>query len=85
MTNSTIQRLGDAFFSAMFEAWQAEGPAIIERARREHPAAYLKLIASVLPRQIAIEAGPLEFCTDHDLEALKDFLAGVQDRGGEAQ
>ena len=50
MTNSTIQQLGDAFYSAMFEAWQVEGPAIIERVRREHPAAYLKLIASVLPR-----------------------------------
>lgn len=85
MTNTTIQRLGDAFYDAMLVAWHAEGPAIIERVRREHPAAYLKLIASVLPRQIAIEAEPLEFWTDHDLEALKDFLAGVQDRGGEAQ
>ena len=46
---------------------------------------YLKLIASVLPRQIAIEAEPLEFCTDHDLEALRGFLAGVTDRGGETQ
>ena len=29
MTNSTIQQLGDAFYTAMFEAWQAEGAAII--------------------------------------------------------
>ena len=71
MTNSTIQQLGDAFYGAMFEAWQADGPAIIERVRREHPAAYLKLIASVLPQQIAIDAEPLEFCADHDLEALR--------------
>ena len=85
MTNSTIQRLGDAFYSAMFEAWEAEGPAIIERVRREHPAAYLKLIASVLPRQIAIDTEPLEFWTDHDLEALRGFLAGVKDRDGEAE
>ena len=49
----------------MLEAWHVEGPAIIERVRREHPAAYLRLIASVLPRQIAIEAEPLEFRTDH--------------------
>lgn len=83
MTNSTIQRLSDAFYSAMFEAWQAEGATIIEHVRREHPVAYLKLIASVLPRQIAIDADPLEFCTDHDLEALKDFLAGVPAPGEE--
>lgn len=67
MTNSTIHRLGDAFDAAMFAAWQADGSAIIERVRREHPVAYLKLIASILPRQIASNADPLEFCTDHDL------------------
>ena len=85
MTTSTLQRLGDAFYNALFEAWQAEGPAVIERVRREHPAAYLKLIASVLPQQIAIDAEPLEFCADHDLEALRDFLAGLPDREGKAE
>lgn len=48
MTRSTIERLGDAFHAVVFEAWQANGPAIIESVRREHPAAYLKLIASAL-------------------------------------
>ena len=77
--------MADAFSAAMFEAWQVEGPAIIDHVRREHPAAHLKLIASVLSRTLAIEAEPLEFCTDHDLEALRGFLADVQDRDGDAE
>ena len=80
MTTATIQKLGDALYAAMFEAWQADGPAIIERVRRDDPAAYLKLIASVLPQAIAIEADSLEFCTDHDLVALRAFVAELQDR-----
>lgn len=85
MTKLAIQRLGDAFYAAMLEVWQAEGPAVIERVRREHPAAYLKLIASILPRQIVIDAEPLEFSADHDQKALRAFLAGVQDRERKAE
>ena len=84
MKNSPIPRLTDAFYAAMLEAWQAEGPAIIKRVRQEHPAAYLKLVASIFPRQIAIESEPLEFCTDHDLEALRAYLAGLQNTAGKA-
>ena len=80
MTSTTIERLGNAFYEAMFEAWQVEGPAIIERVRREHPAAYLKLVSSVLPKTLAINAEPLDICTDHALEALTAFLAGTRDR-----
>lgn len=82
MTRSTIERLGDAFHAVVFEAWQANGPAIIESVRREHPAAYLKLIASVLPRQSAIPAEPFDVCTDHDLEVLRAFLAKAQESQG---
>ena len=82
MTTTTIERLGNAFYDAMFEAWQVEGPAIIERVRREHPASYLKLVASILPRTLAIDAEPLDICTDQALEALRAFLAGMQDQEG---
>ena len=33
MTNSTIHRLGDAFYAAMLEVWQAEGRAIDVRCQ----------------------------------------------------
>lgn len=82
MTISTIEQLGDAFYTAMLAAWQSDGPAIIERVRREHPAAYLKLVVSVLPRTLAIDAEPLEICIDQELEALRAFLAEVQVREG---
>ena len=80
MTTTPIDRLGEAFYGAMLNAWQIDGPAIIERVRHEHPAAYLKLVASVLPRTLPIDAEPLDICTDQALEALQAFLAGMQDR-----
>ena len=80
MTTTTIERLGNAFYEAMFDAWHVEGQAIIERVRREHPAAYLKLVASILPKTLAIDAEPLDICTDQALEALRVFLAEMQDR-----
>ena len=82
MTSTTIERLGNAFYEAMLDAWQVDGPAIIERVRREHPAAYLKIVASILPKTLANDAEPLEICTDEALEALSAFLAGMQDREG---
>lgn len=80
---STIDSLSEAFYAAMIEAWQAQGPAIIERVRREHPVTYLRQVASLLPRTLAIDAAePLDICTDQDLEALRAFIAGMQDRQG---
>ena len=80
MTTTPIDRLGEAFYGAMLDAWQIDGPAIVDRVRREHPAAYLKLVASILPKSLAIEAEPLEVCTDQALEALQAFLVEMQDR-----
>jgi hypothetical protein len=78
MTASTMEILDDAFYAAMFWVWQAEGPAIIERVRLEHPAAYLKLIASIVRRpSLGLDAEVTALCCDDDLEALRAFLAGA--------
>ncbi len=80
MTTTPINRFGEAFYGAMLDAWQIDGPAIIERVRREHPAVYLKLVASILPKTLAVDAEPLDMCTDQALEALQAFLVEMQDR-----
>ena len=46
MTNSTIQQLGDAFYTAMFEAWQAEGAATVTFGDRHHAARLTQIDAS---------------------------------------
>jgi hypothetical protein len=47
---------------------------VIERVRQEDPAAYLRIIVSVLPKELKSDrrpdAGPLSELTDDELEAL---------------
>ena len=50
------------------------GKAAIERVREEDPAAYLRVIVSVLPKELKIDrrpdAGPLSHLTEEELTAL---------------
>jgi hypothetical protein len=48
-------KLGEDFLAALYEDFQANGPAAIVRVREEKPDTYLKVIASLLPREIRIE------------------------------
>jgi hypothetical protein len=80
---SVAENFGDAFYAAMLAAWQAQGPAVIERLRRDNPAEYLRLVVSVLPRWVSIDEDSMDISTDGDLEALRAFLATLQDRHGD--
>jgi hypothetical protein len=59
-------RLGEEFLAALYADFQANGPAAIVRVREEKPDAYLKVIASLLPREIRIEE-PSDM-TDEELD-----------------
>src|SRR5262245_40149591 len=45
-------KLGEAFVTDLFEDWQKHGKSVIAFARAEDPVAYLKVVASVLPKQL---------------------------------
>jgi Family of unknown function (DUF5681) len=45
-------KLGEAFIEAMLADFLAHGPATIERVRQEKPDQYLKVIASLMPREV---------------------------------
>jgi hypothetical protein len=45
-------KLGEAFIEALHADFQAHGEATIERARVEDPVAYVKVIASLLPKEV---------------------------------
>jgi len=47
-------RLGKAFLARMRADFQKHGIAVIERVRKERPAAYLELIARLMPQQMEI-------------------------------
>ena len=69
-------KLSENFINAFALDFEQHGAAVIEKVRKERPQDYLKVAASLLPKQMEIEAGrtrPLSELSDGELIEL---LAG---------
>lgn len=60
-------KLSEAFVDALYADWQERGPEAIRRCAEEDPAAYLRIIASIIPKDINVTVNPLEDMTDDEL------------------
>ena len=59
--------------------FRKHGEKAIARVRRDHPAAYLKVLALLIPRDIKVEHTPVKELSDEQLEsaiALKAMISG---------
>ncbi len=63
-------RLTSAFIDNLADDFEANGEAAIQRCREEDPAAYLRLVASLAPKNVAVDDGV----------SLLDFFAVIADR-----
>lgn len=71
-------KLGEAFLSDMLADWEKHGPTAIEKVRTEKPDQYLKVVASILPRDLNVNINPLEEATDAELiQQLRDLQAVI--------
>lgn len=86
-------KLGEAFLSDMYEDWEQNGKSVIEEVRTHKPAVYMKVVASILPRDLNVNINPLEDADDAELiqrlreleSVLRPFLGNegnVTDNGG---
>jgi len=79
-------RLSEEFIAELYNAFVANGRAAIERVVEEDPAAFLRIVASLVSKDIKIDrridAGPLSDFTDEELEAL---LYAAQNAVAEAE
>jgi hypothetical protein len=67
LTELALQALGDDF--------AIHGKSVIEKVRTEEPTNYLRIIASLMPRQLSVErVNPLDHIDDADLEAIEQLL-----------
>lgn len=65
------QKLATQFVKDLHAHWLENGPAAIRVAYHEDPIAYLKIVASVIPRDLIIsDGGAVEQLDDTELEAL---------------
>jgi hypothetical protein len=77
-------QLGEAFVASIYEDWQKHGPAAIAKVRETRPADYLKVIASILPKDLNMKVSAIESMTDDELDAsIARLLAEHDDTGRE--
>lgn len=70
-------KLGEAFLAAMYEDWKLHGVAAIEKVRTDRPHDYLKVVASILPKDLNVRVNDHEQMTDDELIARIRTLAGI--------
>lgn len=85
-------KLGEAFLEAMHADFEEHGVLAIARVRTEKPDAYLKVIASILPRDLNVNVNNMDDLSDDELverlraleSVVRPFLDAEGVRGGPA-
>lgn len=72
-------KLGEAFLEALHGDFETHGAVAIQRTRDEDPAAYVRVIASLLPKELKIET--VSDLTDEQLDARIRQLASALEIG----
>lgn len=76
-------RLAETFVADILADWEEGGVEAIRKVRVERPADYLKVVASLLPKDINLRAGDLEDLSDDDLAGeLAAIAAQLTGEGG---
>src|SRR5580692_6899256 len=63
-------RLGEQFIQALQADFEKHGVSTIQKVRTDRPHEYLKIVASLLPKQIEIKEGAFDDLSDEQLTVL---------------
>ena len=63
-------KLGEAFIKALHDDFQTHGVAAVIKVREERPQDYLKVIASLLPKEFHVKDEAYDDLTDEQLDHL---------------
>ena len=64
MSIGSRNKLGEGSLADLYADWREGGIAAIARVRVEWPDVYLRVVASILPKQLEIKDGPFDGFTD---------------------
>lgn len=72
-------KLGEAFLADMLEDWEEHGAKVIKAVRADRPDVYLKVVASILPKDLNVNLNPLEEASDEELiQRLRDLEGAIR-------
>ena len=86
-------RLGEDFIAAIHDDWTQHGAAVLAKVRKSNPAAYLRVVASLIPQRLAIGGDPdvplnLSCLTDSELAFARRIVLKAtrgNDRANESE
>lgn len=70
-------KLGEAFVADLYANWQEHGVETIEKVRVDDPAAYLRVIASIIPKEFVIKDESLGDLPDSELMEALQLLRSI--------
>ena len=86
---ATRRAFNKRFLLDLAEDWQQHGREVFKRVRRESPAAYLKVCAMLVPKEMQIEhKDGIKAMTDEQIEAAIEAIQGMlaqREAGAEAK
>lgn len=72
-------KLGEAFIEDLYASWAEKGKDVIEKVIAEKPEQYLKVVASLLPRDLNVNINPMDDITDDQLiERVRSLDAAIR-------
>ena len=80
-TKGSRDRLSAAFLQDLHDDYTEHGKAVIQTVREQEPATYLRITASLLPKEIDVhQRRPLEGLTEEQLDELEALVDEVHAR-----
>jgi Family of unknown function (DUF5681) len=74
-------KISEAFIADLLADYEKHGRQTLDRMRKEDPTAYIRMIASLVPKQIEKASNPLEHFTNEELDQLEAYLQSVANDG----
>lgn len=72
-------KLGEQFIADLYEDWQAHGMATIAKVREKKPDQYLKVVASILPKDLNVNINQMDDLTDEQLiQRIRSLDAAIR-------
>lgn len=70
-TKGARTKLAESFIADVFALWEEHGPAILMKAAADDPPAFVRMVASLVPRNVKVELG----ASDAFVQLLRDAQA----------
>ena len=77
--------INKAFIDDLTKDWREHGEEALQRAREERPAEYVRMVASLLPKEANMQVGVQDETSQLFLEALKSMAKQPKIIDGEAE